>query len=159
MYSFWISGQAFSVMASPSIVGYGNANAESKIKGQQLSCPIPGVQVDGKLVRRSPQAAGTGYMISRYSKHPELAYYFLQWLTGPTKGDEVIAHPKGFWDPMRRSNLTHEKRFSPSSDNSLSRPPWKTPGMSRAPLMLPGNEPIFTCSIISRPGDAGHDIS
>src|SRR5215510_4799065 len=53
VYSFWISGQACSVMASPSIVGYGQANAESKIKGQQLSCPIPGVQVDGKLVRRS----------------------------------------------------------------------------------------------------------
>ena len=55
IYSFWSSGQAFSVMASPSIVGYGNANAESKIKGQQLSCLIPGVQVDGKLVRRSPR--------------------------------------------------------------------------------------------------------
>ena len=67
MYSFWISGQAFSVMAPPSIVSYGNANAESKIKGQQLSCPIPGVQVDGKLVRRSPQAAGMGYKIGRAS--------------------------------------------------------------------------------------------
>ena len=72
-------------MASPSIVGYGDTNAESKIKGQQLSCPIPGTPVDGKLVRRSPQVAGTGYMVSRYSKHPELACYFLQWLTGPTK--------------------------------------------------------------------------
>ena len=27
IYSFWISGQAFSVMSPPSIVGYGNANA------------------------------------------------------------------------------------------------------------------------------------
>ena len=70
----------------------------SKIKGQQLSCSIPGVQVDGKLVRRSPQSAGTGYMISRYSKHPELVYYFLQWLTGPTKGMRPCSSP-GFLGP------------------------------------------------------------
>ena len=142
MYSFWSSGQAFSVMAPPSIVGYGNAQAESKIKGQQLSCPIPGVQVDGKLVRRSPQAAGTGYMVSRYSKHPELAYYFLQWLTGPVKGDEAIAHPQGFWDPMRRSNLTHEAilaKFGPQFvEATLENTKYVT-----APLMLPGNEAYF----------------
>jgi len=139
IYAFWSSGQAFSVMAPPSIVGYGNTNAESKIKGQQLSCPIPGVQVDGKLVRRSPQAAGTGYMVNRYSKHPELAYYFLQWLTGPIKGDEAIAHPQGFWDPMRRSNLTHEAilaKFGPQFvEATLENTRYAT-----APLMLPGNE-------------------
>jgi multiple sugar transport system substrate-binding protein len=142
MYSFWIRGQAFSVMASPSIVGYGNANAESKIKGQQLSCSIPGVQVDSKLVRRSPQAAGTGYMISRYSKHPELAYYFLQWLTGPTKGDEAIAHPQGFWDPMRRSNLTHEAILAKFGQQFVEVTLENTRYVT-APLMLPGNEAYF----------------
>ena len=107
IYPFWASGQAFSVMSFPSIVGFANANEKSVIKGQQLSCLIPQVRVDGKLVRRSPQAAGTGYMVSKYSKHGELAYWFIQWLTGPTVGDEAIAHPKGFWDPFRDSNLKH----------------------------------------------------
>jgi multiple sugar transport system substrate-binding protein len=142
IYPFWASGQAFSVMSFPSIVGYGNANPESKIKGQQLNCIIPGVQVDGKLVRRSPQAAGTGYMVSRYSKHPELAYYFLQWFTGPTKGDEAIADPKGYWDPMRGSNLQHEgiiakfgKQFV---ETTLENTKYAT-----SLLMLPGNEEYF----------------
>ena len=107
IYPFWGSGQAFSVMSFPSIVGYGNKNPKSTIKGQQITCMVPGVKVNGKLVRRSPQAAGAGWAVSRYSKHPELAYYFLQWLTAPTKGDEIIADPKGFWDPMRTSNLTN----------------------------------------------------
>ncbi|MFO1350021.1 MAG: extracellular solute-binding protein [Gammaproteobacteria bacterium] len=107
IYPFWASGQAFSVMSFPSVVGFANSNADSKIKGQQLSCRMPGVEIDGKLVWRSPQAAGTGYMVSRYSKNPELAYYFLQWLTGPTVGDEAIADPKGFWDPFRQSNLSN----------------------------------------------------
>ena len=142
VYSFWISGQAFSVMAPPAIVGYGQANAESKIKGQQLSCPIPGMQVDGKLVRHSPQAAGTGYMVSRYSKHPELAYYFLQWLTGPTKGDEAIAHPQGFWDPMRRSNLTHEAILAKFGQQFVEVTLENTK-YATAPLMLPGNEAYF----------------
>jgi multiple sugar transport system substrate-binding protein len=142
IYSFWISGQAFSVMAAPSIMGYGNANAESKIKGQQLSCTVPSAQVDGKLVRRSPQAAGTGYMVSRYSKHPELAYYFLQWLTGPTKGDEAIAHPQGFWDPMRRSNLTHEAILAKFGQQFVEATLENTKYVT-APLMLPGNEAYF----------------
>jgi multiple sugar transport system substrate-binding protein len=142
LYSFWISGQAFSVMASPSIVPYGDANAESNVKGQQLSCPIPGVQVNGKLVRRAPQVAGTGYMVSRYSKHPELAYYFLQWLTGPTKGDEAIAHPKGFWNPMRRSNLTHEAILAKFGHQFVEATLENTQ-YATSPLMLPGNEAYF----------------
>jgi multiple sugar transport system substrate-binding protein len=142
VYSSWISGQAFSVMASPSIVSYGNAHIESKIKGLQLSCPIPGMQVDGKLVRRSPQEAGTGYMVSRYSKHPELAYYFLQWLTGPTKGDEAIAHPQGFWNPMRRSNLTHEGILAKFGQQFVETTLENT-RYATAPLMLPGNAAYF----------------
>ncbi|MGE3537727.1 MAG: ABC transporter substrate-binding protein [Candidatus Tectimicrobiota bacterium] len=138
IYPFWASGQAFSVMAFPSIVGFGNTNAESKIKGQQLSCVIPGVPLNGTTVRRSPQAAGTGYMVSRSSKHPELAYYFLQWLTGPTKGDEAIAHPQGFWDPMRLSNRSNEailaKFGAPFVEVTLENTKYVT-----SLLMLPGN--------------------
>lgn len=104
IYPFWGSGQAFSVMSFPSVVGFGNANPDSKVKGKQLTCVVPQVEVDGKLVRRAPQAAGTGYMVSAYSKHPELAYHFIQWFTSPSVGNEAIAHPKGFWDPFRESN-------------------------------------------------------
>ncbi|HET9488287.1 MAG TPA: extracellular solute-binding protein [Methylomirabilota bacterium] len=115
IYPFWASGQAFSVMSFPSIVGFANSNEKSLIKGKQLSCLVPQTRgPDGKVVRRSPQAAGTGYMVSKYGKHPELAYWFIQWFTGPTVGDEAIAHPKGFWDPFRESNLKNaaiRKRF------------------------------------------------
>ena len=142
IYPFWASAQAFSVMSFPSIVGYANANPQSQIKGQQLSCVIPGVKHNGQLVRRSPQAAGTGYMVSRYSKHPELAYYFLQWLTGPTKGDEAIADGKGFWDPMRRSNLTNpaiiEKFGKQFLETTMENAKYAT-----SLLMIEGNEEYF----------------
>jgi multiple sugar transport system substrate-binding protein len=142
IYPFWASGQAFSAMSFPSIVGYGNANPKTVIKDQQLSCLIPGVKANGKLVRRSPQAAGTGYMVSRYSKHPELAYYFMQWLTAPTKGDEAIAHPDGFWDPFRKSNLNHpaiiEKFGKQFIETTLENTKYVT-----SLLMIPGNEEYF----------------
>ena len=109
IYPFWGGGNAFSVMSFPSIVGYANRNPKSVIQGEQLSCVIPKVDVGGgRMVSRAPQAAGTGYMVSRYGKHPELAYYFIQWFTSESVGDRAIAHPKGFWDPFRTSNLTHE---------------------------------------------------
>ena len=109
IYPFWGGGNAFSVMSFPSIVGYANRNPKSVIQGNQIACLIPKVDVGGgKMVRRAPQAAGTGYMVNRYSGHPELAYYFIQWFTSESVGDRAIAHPKGFWDPFRASNLTHE---------------------------------------------------
>ncbi|MGE0850649.1 MAG: ABC transporter substrate-binding protein [Hyphomicrobiaceae bacterium] len=108
IYPYWGSGQAYSAVSFPSIYGFGESNPNSVVKGKQLACVIPGHMVDGKLVRRSPQAAGTGYMVSAYAKNPELAYLFIQWFTSPSIGDDAVAHPKGFWDPFRHSNLTHK---------------------------------------------------
>ncbi|MBX6426589.1 MAG: extracellular solute-binding protein [Variibacter sp.] len=108
IYPFWGSGQAFSAMSFPSLYGFGESNPASVVKGQQKACLMPGRMAGGKLVRRSPQAAGTGYMVSAYSKNPELAYLFTQWLTSPSVGADAVAHPKGFWDPFRESHRTHK---------------------------------------------------
>ena len=92
-------------MSFPSIFGYGNANPDSKVKGKQLPCVIPATTAIDPPVRRAAEAAGTSYMVSAYSDHPELAYLFIQWLTSPSIGNEAIAHPKGFWDPFRTQNV------------------------------------------------------
>ena len=108
IYPFWASGQAYSAMSFPSIIGAAEGNPNSVIKGKQIACVIPGNMIDGKLVRRAPQAAGTGYMVSGYSKNPELAYLFVQWFTSPSVSDEAVAHPKGFWDPFREAHVTNK---------------------------------------------------
>ena len=108
IYPFWASGQAYSAMSFPSVISFGNSNPDSVIKGKQIACLIPGNIVNGKLVRRSPQAAGTGYMVSAYSKNPELAYLFIQWFTSPSVSDEAVAHPKGFWDPFRNDQINNK---------------------------------------------------
>ena len=99
-------------MSFPSIVGFGESNPNSVIKGKQITCVMPGNIIDGKLVRRAPQAAGTGYMVSAYSKHPELAYLFVQWFTSPSVSDEAVAHPRGFWDPYRVDQINNPKIVS-----------------------------------------------
>jgi multiple sugar transport system substrate-binding protein len=81
-------------------------------------------------------------MVSRYSKHPELAYYFLQWLTGPTKGDEAIADGKGFWDPMRRSNLTNPAIIDKFGKQFLETT-MENAKYATSLLMLEGNEEYF----------------
>jgi multiple sugar transport system substrate-binding protein len=142
IYPFFASGQAFSVMTFPSLVGYAQSNPKSVVKDQMLSCIIPGFKKNGTLVRYSPQAAGTGYMVSRYSKHPELAYYFLQWLTGPTKGDEAIADPQGFWDPFRASNLSNGAIIEKFGQQFLETTMANTK-YAMSMLMIPGNEEYF----------------
>jgi multiple sugar transport system substrate-binding protein len=142
IYPFFTSGQAFSVMTFPSLVGYAQSNPKSVVKDQMLSCLIPATQVNGKQQRYSPQAAGTGYMVSRYSKHPELAYYFLQWLTGPTKGDEAIADPQGFWDPFRQTNLTDPAIIEKFGKQFLETTMENTK-YAMSLLMIPGNEEYF----------------
>ena len=142
LYPHWGSGQAFSFMSFPSAMGYANRSPKSKISGHQLACPVPAVSVGDKMVRRAPQAAGTGYMVNRHGKHPELAYYFIQWFTGPTKGDEAIADPKGFWDPMRASNLTNKAVLDKHTEPFVKMT-MKNAKNAISLLMIPGNYEYF----------------
>ena len=124
IYPFWGSGQAYSVMSFPSIYGYGNANPESVVKDKQMPCVIPATTAGGEPVRRAAEAAGTSYEVNAYSDHPELAYWFIQWLTSPSVGNRAIAHPQGFWDPYRTQNwVTRES--SPSSGRSFLTRRWR----------------------------------
>ena len=142
IYPFWASGQAYSAMSFPSIVGFAEGNPNSVIKGKQITCIIPGNMIDGKLVRRAPQAAGTGYMVSAYSKHPELAYLFVQWFTSPSVSDEAVAHPRGFWDPYRVDQINNPKivsRFGAEMVNTTL----ENTKYAASLLMLEGNYEYF----------------
>jgi multiple sugar transport system substrate-binding protein len=106
-YPFFAQGNSFSIATFPSVVGYAEKAPGTVISGKVLSCVVPGSVVKGKLVRRSVQPAGTMYMVSRYSKHPEAAYWFLQWFSSPEVADRAVADPAGFWDPYRPAQMTH----------------------------------------------------
>jgi multiple sugar transport system substrate-binding protein len=142
IYPFWASGQAYSAMSFPAIVGFGESNPNSVIKGKQITCIIPGNMIDGKLVRRAPQAGGTGYMVSAYSKHPELAYLFVQWFTSPSVSDEAVAHPRGFWDPYRVDQINNPKIVS-RFGAEMVRTTLENTKYAASLLMLEGNYEYF----------------
>ncbi|RPH81203.1 MAG: extracellular solute-binding protein, partial [Candidatus Rokuibacteriota bacterium] len=100
-YPFFAQGNSFSIATFPSLVGYSQNAPGTVVKGKVLSCVVPGSMVGGKLVRRAVQPAGTNYMVSSFSKHPEAAYWFLQWFTGPAVGNRTVADRDGFWEPFR----------------------------------------------------------
>ncbi len=103
---FFFGGHTFSANTWPGFVGPAERSPQSKVRGKVFSCPIPGSYVKGKIKRISMQTAGCGYMVSTYSKHPELAYYFLQWQTSPKIGNKAVADADSFWDPFRYSQVT-----------------------------------------------------
>jgi multiple sugar transport system substrate-binding protein len=142
IYPFWASGQAYSAMSFPSIVGFAESNPNSVIKGKQITCIIPGNMIDGKLVRRAPQAPSTGSMVGAYPKHPELAYLFVQWFTSPSVSDEAVAHPRGFWDPYRVDQINNPKivsRFGAEMVNTTL----ENTKYAASLLMLEGNYEYF----------------
>ena len=108
-YPFFAQGNSFSIATFPSLVGYSQNAQGTLVKGKVLSCQVPGSMVKGKLVRRSIQPAGTNYMVSKFSKHPEAAYWFLQWFTGPEVGNRAVADPDGFWEPFRAAQANDKR--------------------------------------------------
>jgi multiple sugar transport system substrate-binding protein len=99
---------------------------------------VPGSLVKGKLVRRSIQPAGTNYMVSRFSKHPEAAYWFLQWFTGPEVGSRAVADPDGFWEPFRTGQI-NDKRIVAKFGEQMVRTTLENAKIAVPMIPLPGN--------------------
>lgn len=140
-YPFFAGGNSFSISTFPSIVGFAE-RPQHKASGKVLSCLIPGSLVKGKLVRRSVQPAGTMYMVSRYSKHPEAAYWFLQWFTSPTVGNRAVADPDGFWDPFRENQITDARIVAKFGEQFL-RVTFENAKIAVPMLPLQGNREYF----------------
>ncbi len=141
-YPFFAQGNSFSISTFPSIVGYAEKAQGTVVAGKLLSCLVPGSMVKGKLVRRSVQPAGTMYMVSRYSKHPEAAYWFLQWFTGPEVGNRAVADPDGFWDPFKPSQAT-DARIVGKFSEAMIRVTMENAKIAVPMLPLQGNREYF----------------
>jgi multiple sugar transport system substrate-binding protein len=141
-YPFFAQGNSFSIHTFPSIVGYAQKAQGTRVAGRVLSCLVPGSLVNGKLIRRAVQPAGTNYMVSRYSRHPEAAYWFLQWFTGPEVGNRAIADPDGFWDPFRPSQLRDRSIVAKFGEQFL-RVTLDNARIAVPMLPLPGNREYF----------------
>jgi multiple sugar transport system substrate-binding protein len=107
--NYFAQGHAFAAVTFPSFGKYAEASG-TVTKGKVLYALPPGEVVEGPggqmvLNRRTIQGGGWTYMVSRYYKYPELAYYFGQFLTSPEWIVKVSVAPGSFADPIRYNQL------------------------------------------------------
>ncbi|MCL5958646.1 MAG: extracellular solute-binding protein [Chloroflexi bacterium] len=99
-YSSFTNGVSFSMIAWPSLTKFAADKSTSSIVGKVGYTLCPGTMVDGTLIRRSIYSYGHNFMGWSYSKNPELAYLFAQWITSPEISPGVLEKP-GVVDPFR----------------------------------------------------------
>jgi multiple sugar transport system substrate-binding protein len=70
---------------------------------------VPGLQVDGKIIRAVPNTGGRSWAISKYSKAKDAAAVVLEFLSAPEPSLTIVMDPKTIMDPWRNSHFTSEK--------------------------------------------------
>lgn len=105
-YPFYAGGNAFSIMTYASVSIAAEHPERSKVAGKNRYCLVPGYVVDGKLMRRALQGFGNLFYVSKYSKHPEAAYWLSQYMTSKEVSARLAAGSNSVYDPYRRSHLT-----------------------------------------------------
>ncbi|MCP4595499.1 extracellular solute-binding protein [Neptuniibacter sp.] len=79
----------------------------SKVRGDFIAVPMPGVRIGDKLNRRTTLIYGNNLVIPKRAQNKELAYLFAMWLTDPDISVEAIGTKGGFSDPYRFSHLSN----------------------------------------------------
>jgi multiple sugar transport system substrate-binding protein len=70
---------------------------------------LPGHQVDGKIIRASPNTGGRSWAISKYSKVKDATALVLEFVSSPEQSLKIVMDPKTIMDPWRNSHFTSEK--------------------------------------------------
>jgi multiple sugar transport system substrate-binding protein len=70
---------------------------------------LPGHQVDGKIIRASPNTGGRSWAISKYSKVKDATALVLEFVSSPEQSLKIVMDSKTIMDPWRNSHFTSEK--------------------------------------------------
>ena len=143
IYPFWASGQAYSAMSFPSIVGFAESNPNSVIKGKQITCLIPGQMIGGKLVRRV--AAGGGHRLhgqrlrqasgARVPVHPVVHQ--------PERRRSGGRASEGFWDPVPRCRTPTNKAILDRFGAEMVKTTIENSKYAASLLLIEGNYEYF----------------
>ncbi len=81
---------------------------DSKVAGNILYGPMPGVMIGGRLNRPALQAWGWCAAISSDSKNADMAYEYLHFISSPEISLEIFAIPFDGLEPWRESHFSDE---------------------------------------------------
>jgi multiple sugar transport system substrate-binding protein len=115
--STFLRGNVFSMLTYPSSVHPIQHATQSKVAGKVRFCSVPGSLVAGGPFLRAIQVGGVLWVVNRYGRNPQAAYWLVQWLTSSRISSEMtdrlgsafsphrIDH---FWNPKIRVRYTRE---------------------------------------------------
>jgi len=109
-FKAYAEGKIWCTLTWPALIKYCNFPEYSKIVGNIKICPVPGNKLeDGTIFRPCQFTYGFSYSVSRYSKNPEIAYLYSQWMHSPTISSKIVPTTQGgFIDPYRYNHFTKE---------------------------------------------------
>jgi len=93
----------------------------SKVVGKVGYAVPPGFEVNGKIRQYSLLATGPSMFVSKYSKHPEAAYLWVQYFTSPYSLNQVIRISDAAIEPVRLSTFADPRTqdIFPGADRFL----------------------------------------
>jgi multiple sugar transport system substrate-binding protein len=104
---FFGSGNGFSCIITLAAAKIFNLES-SQVKDKFICVPVPGVIVDGKLIKRPSFIYGNNLVVPSTSSNKELAFLFAMWLTDPDISSRSLA-ANGISDPYRMNHLTNKR--------------------------------------------------
>ena len=105
-YKAYAEGTTWATVSWPSFIKYNNNPKFGKTAGKMEYCQAPGRKMkDGSLFRPARFTFGWSYIVSRYSKDPELAYCWAQYMYSPTVSGKIVRTEGTFFDAFRYNHF------------------------------------------------------
>jgi multiple sugar transport system substrate-binding protein len=133
-YNAFGQGVGYCSFSWPSFFRYNNDPSISPLTAGNIAvAECPGTMVNGELVRASLLPFSWCWVVSQYSQIPELAYLYMQWLSGPTMSMRSIPNQGGYFDPYRANHFRN-----PSSEMvEAYSEEWLEIGWKNVPNVIP----------------------
>jgi multiple sugar transport system substrate-binding protein len=106
-YNAFGRGEGFMNIVWPSGFKYSKAPSTGPATTGKIAATVMPADTlkDGTKLYAGMFCWGYGYAVSKYSKNPELAYAYAQWMTSPTISSDAIPYLGGYSDPYRINHM------------------------------------------------------
>jgi len=109
-YKAYAEGNVWCAFSWPSFIKYMNMPDFSKVVGKIAVCKVPGYKLKGgEILRACRFTFSWAYIVSRYSKNPEIAYLYNQWMYSPTISTKILPVKGGYFDMYRYNHMENEE--------------------------------------------------
>jgi len=103
-YKGMSDGLAYSTIAWPAFARYNNKPG-NVAQNKLTYCLMPGSEVKGQMCHATMLPYSWTFIVSSYSKYPELAYLWAQYNQSPQVSAKAVLEDGGYFDPFRYNHF------------------------------------------------------